>query len=128
MRQIIFYFFSFFRIINSHAQASPDSVIYLYFPTDRYNISQEHKALIVPFLLTEKFTVIGIKGYADSTGNISYNLELSKKRAYSVYHYLGERNGIDTVIIPEYFGESQAGSQDPANDRKVEIELRSTGS
>ncbi len=41
----------------------------------------------------------GIAGYADRIGSDDYNLELSKKRAKTVYDYLSQRVNINTQIL-----------------------------
>lgn len=41
----------------------------------------------------------GIAGFADRIGSNSYNLELSKKRAKTVYDYLSQRVNINTQIL-----------------------------
>ena len=52
-------------------------------------------------LIERSDTIIGagIAGFADRIGSEDYNLELSKKRAKSVYDYLSERVEINTQIL-----------------------------
>ncbi len=76
----------------------------------------------------------GIAGYADRIGSDDYNLELSKKRAKTVYEYLSERVTINTQILDiRAFGENNPKTDCSeklkrsekiaclANDRRVEV-------
>src|SRR5687768_5923910 len=106
MKSISLCFLSLINIFYANSQSTTDSVIYLYFQSNRFNITEEHKNLIESVLLDKRYKVTGIKGYADSIASDSYNLALSKKRAYSVYDYLEDRNLIEIAFSPAYFGES----------------------
>jgi outer membrane protein OmpA-like peptidoglycan-associated protein len=63
----------------------------VYFKTGRSNIDQEAQAQLdaaVQALGNMHTYVIEIEGFADRTGNKAMNLELSRKRADAVVHYL----------------------------------------
>lgn len=74
---------------------------------------------------------IAIEGYADPTGDASYNLELSKRRAEAVVQYLaGERdvdfNRIHTIGLGEQKLVDTASSRDArARNRRVEVKIYS---
>lgn len=66
---------------------------------------------------------VRIAGYADSSGTESYNKSLSMKRAVKVAEQM-ILQGIDKRMIRiEAKGESEPRSEDPAENRRVEIEL-----
>jgi len=124
MKRISLCFLSLINIFYTNSQSNNDSVINLYFESNHYDITEEHKSIIESVLLNKRYRITEIKGYADSMASDSYNLALSKKRAYSVYDYLEDRNLIDIAISPKYFGENYSGSEDLNKDRKVEIGLK----
>jgi len=67
----------------------------VYFDVDEYNLTQESKQILDQFIPSIKNRNIQITGFTDSTGSVSYNLNLSKKRAKSVSDYLVSK-GIDS--------------------------------
>lgn len=83
---------------------------------------------IVAFLKQHKFKNITLNGYTDSSGEVSYNLQLSKKRADSVKRYF-VKNGIDaTQILTVGHGEDKPAFDNKTKDgrkknRRVEIEI-----
>jgi outer membrane protein OmpA-like peptidoglycan-associated protein len=74
---------------------------------------------------------IAIEGYTDPTGDASYNLELSKRRAEAVVQYLaGERdvdfNRIHTIGLGEQKLVDEASTRDArARNRRVEVKIYS---
>ncbi len=92
----------------------------LFFDINKYDLTNEHLMLIDSAVISKKLTITCIKGFADSTGTNSYNIELSRKRAAAVYTYFKSKHYIDSVNI-EYFGEQQATGKDIFYDRRVEI-------
>lgn len=57
---------------------------------------------------SSNITGAGIAGFADRIGSNDYNLELSKKRAKTVYDYLSQRVKINTQILDiRAFGENE---------------------
>jgi outer membrane protein OmpA-like peptidoglycan-associated protein len=75
---------------------------------------------LVRLLSDNKFLVIEIGGYTDSTGSDEYNLVLSEKRALSVITYL-INNGIsaDRLIYKGYGNTSPLGNNVTAEGRKL---------
>ncbi len=59
--------------------------------------------------------VIEVEGYADRTGNVSFNRELSRKRADAVVHYLSVEHSIPLRSIREL----GAGSDFPEADNRT---------
>ncbi len=55
--------------------------------------------LIAHIARSKGITGAGIAGFADRIGSNDYNLELSKKRAKTVYNYLSQRVQIPTQIL-----------------------------
>jgi len=70
-----------------------------------------------------------INGYADSTGNPSYNVDLSKRRAQAVADYL-EKDGVpaDKLTVKGYGATDFVATNDTAEgraqNRRVEIVLK----
>lgn len=71
---------------------------------------------------------ITIKGHTDGVGNAEYNMELSKKRAQSVYDYLTKK-GVDSSCLKyEYYGLTRPIAPNATEDgrlmnRRVEFEI-----
>lgn len=71
---------------------------------------------------------ITIKGHTDGVGNADYNMELSKKRAQSVYDYLTKK-GVDSSCLKyEYYGLTRPIAPNATEDgrlmnRRVEFEI-----
>ena len=73
-------------------------------------------------------TIVDITGHTDSTGEESYNLNLSQRRATNVAQYLIAQGVNSTRIAAQGMGESQpiASNDTPEGrqaNRRVEIEL-----
>lgn len=69
----------------------------IFFDTDQFELKEKSKTelqKIVRFLTDNQKVTFQISGHTDNTGNPAYNLQLSEKRARSVYNYL-KNNGID---------------------------------
>lgn len=79
--------FLFFILINSSV-FSQELTKNVYFDVDEYKLSKESKEKLDQLVPLIKNKNIQISGFADSTASVSYNLELSKKRAKSVSDYL----------------------------------------
>jgi outer membrane protein OmpA-like peptidoglycan-associated protein len=95
-------------------------------PEDKQELDQ-----LVSRTSTLKRYFIAIEGYTDPTGDASYNLELSKRRAEAVVQYLaGERdvdfNRIHTIGLGEQKLVDTAASRDArARNRRVEVKIYS---
>ena len=82
----------------------------VYFATNKFNInapSQETLDKLIGVFNQYPDTNILVVGHTDSTGVDSYNMTLSKNRAYSVSNYL-KNNGVNSSrLTTNWFGETQ---------------------
>ena len=88
-------------IISKRADQITDNVLVIedmLFDFDKYSIKPQYKNLLdrLSEIIKDnkKYTQISIIGHTDNVGDNSYNLDLSKKRAKSIYQALLER-GVD---------------------------------
>lgn len=101
------------------------------FETDQAEISSRFYNVLnsVAQVLDEyEKTIVDITGHTDSTGEESYNLNLSQRRATNVAQYLIAQGVNSTRIAAQGMGESQpiASNDTPEGrqaNRRVEIEL-----
>jgi len=70
-----------------------------------------------------KTNTIRIVGFADTTGNNKFNLDLSKRRAISIKDYIVKKGIAATSIKIDYKGETNDVSTDNFYNRRVEIYL-----
>jgi len=103
-----------------------DTVITLYFNKNEFNVSPSQKEQIAAFA-TKVLSVQKVTGYADTTGSLAFNRELSKKRAYSVAALITQQDHAPNI---DYKGEEFEQNADLGKNRKVEIlaTLKSTSS
>lgn len=103
----------------------------VYFATNKSDInskSQETLNKLAGVFREYSDTNILIVGHTDSTGDASYNMELSKNRAYSVTRYLTNK-GLDSGrFTTNWFGETQpmhdnTTSEGRAKNRRVNIAI-----
>lgn len=71
-------------------------------------------ALHTPYLMGQRFVVVG---HTDASGPREFNLELSKKRAASVYDALTTTFNVPTSQLVAAIGLGEEQLQDPANPR-----------
>ena len=74
-------------------------------------------------------TLIDVNGHTDSTGSMSYTLNLSDNRAQSVADYLASRGVDDARIYPQGFGPNYPVADNTTSDgrtlnRRVELVLK----
>jgi len=63
----------------------------IYFDVDRYELNPKSFSeldKLIRYLKNNKNLIINIIGHTDNSGSKNYNLQLSEKRAFSVYNYL----------------------------------------
>ena len=77
----------------------------VYFDFDKYDLNAEVKKyldIIHTWLLKNQNLIIEIGGHTDDVGGDEYNMNLSLKRAYSVYEYLTSKGGVDNLSYRGY--------------------------
>lgn len=82
----------------------------VYFATDKYNInasSQSTLDKLAGVFAEYPDTNILVVGHTDSVGSETYNMELSKNRAYAVTNYLKSKGLSSGRFTTNWFGESQ---------------------
>lgn len=92
---------------NCFSQNSADSSINIFFKTNGFDLDTRQLDTIQRFLLAYP-DITSIRGYADTTGPYSYNLALSKKRAFSVYNAVKGRSSSVKTNIVNYYGGSNS--------------------
>src|SRR5579863_7680132 len=76
----------------------------IYFGFGKSNLSKDEQAKLddaVQKLASMKGYVVEVEGFADRTGNVAYNRDLSRKRADAVVHYLAVEHNIPLRSIRE---------------------------
>lgn len=101
--------------------AQEQFTVYFDFDADKANAASRRQ--LSKFIAAHKdVAVVQVFGYADSTGNADYNVDLSQRRANYVVRQLKQANDI---VINEVevkgFGETKAFSDNNASDRIVVI-------
>jgi OmpA-OmpF porin, OOP family len=103
----------------------------LFFDVDKYELKDKSKAeltKLVRFLSENPKVRIEIGGHTDNSGSRDYNLQLSQKRANSVYQYLQE-NGVDKrrLVVkgygpdrPRQKNDTESGRQE---NRRIEFTI-----
>jgi outer membrane protein OmpA-like peptidoglycan-associated protein len=90
----------------------------IYFRVGRSTLGKDEQAKLddaVQKLQGMKDYVIEVEGFADRTGNVAYNRDLSRKRADSVVHYLAVEHNVPLRSIREL----GAGSDFPDANNKT---------
>lgn len=80
-----------FACILTYAQ---DESVTFYFEVNESELTQQHCTTLDSLIGIEGLSIMGIEGFADSTGNSIYNRSLSLNRALSVANYF-VANGLD---------------------------------
>lgn len=119
MKKILLFTTLFFST-SSFSQQSSDLKLDLFFDVNRSALTKHHLMLIDSTIINKSLLVTTIKGFADSTGNASYNMDLSKKRALTVFQYFTSHYYSDSISM-EYFGEQIAAGSEISYDRRVEV-------
>ena len=117
-RHIFLILISCIQYLNCFSQVGKDTSINLYFKTDDFKLDSNQYRRLNDFSFA--FHIKSIIGYADSTGNKTYNLSLSKKRAFAVYNALNSGTNLFNKSIMLYVGES---TEEPElwKNRRVQI-------
>lgn len=118
----ILLFATLFFSISSFSQQNPDLKLELFFDVNKSVLTKQHLMLIDSAIIGKNIEVKTIKGFADSTGKASYNMDLSQKRAGAVFQYFTSHHY--GSISVEYYGEQNPAGSELAYDRRVEIWFR----
>ena len=97
----------------------------VYFDFDKYDLNVEVKKyldIIYTWLLKNQNLKIEIGGHTDDVGGDVYNMNLSLKRAYSVYEYLTSKGGVDNLSYKGY-GNSKPREDKVENSKNRRIEF-----
>jgi outer membrane protein OmpA-like peptidoglycan-associated protein len=122
MKKILLFGTLFFSI-SSFSQQNLDLKLELFFNVNRSVLTKFHLMLLDSAFMGKNLVVTTIKGFADSTGNASYNLDLSKKRTEAVFQYFVSHHYPDSINV-QYYGEQNSAGSELAYDRRVEIWFR----
>jgi len=79
----------------------------IFFDTDKYDIKEKSKAelqKLTKFLNDNPGVKVEISGHTDNIGTVNYNLELSEKRALSVFNYLVAQGISPKRLIAKGYG------------------------
>ena len=114
---LLFLFSSFY--CNCFAQDKTDTSINVFFKTNSFELDTSQFGTIKDFLAVCPI-ITHITGYADNTGTTTYNLALSKRRAYAIYNAI--KANVDSLKsnIVTFYGESEELPKQWMN-RRVQI-------
>ncbi len=88
--------------------------LFIFYKTDKYQISNEDKIRLDNFLL-QGWDRLSISGYTDYKDDEEYNIDLSKRRSGEVYKYCVAKNIPSTALSSQFFGETR-----PLGDNETE--------
>ena len=95
----------------------------IFFDVDRFELKEKSKTellKVVSFLNANPGLSIEISGHTDNTGSETHNLDLSQKRAHSVFQYLTEHGIKKTQLISKGYGSSRpVGKNDTEEARRA---------
>jgi outer membrane protein OmpA-like peptidoglycan-associated protein len=104
----------------------------VFFPSSRYTLSREDREKLdnlVQNLGNMRNYVIEVEGFADHTGDKTYNLDLSRKRADAVVHYISVEHNIPLRDIRQLgagadFPDADNSTRDARKEnRRVEVRV-----
>jgi outer membrane protein OmpA-like peptidoglycan-associated protein len=104
----------------------------IYFGFGKSSLTKDEQAKLddaVQKLSSMKGYVVEVEGYADRTGNLAYNRDLSRKRADAVVHYLAVEHNIPLRSIRELGVGSDFPDavnktrQDRKENRRVDVKI-----
>jgi OmpA-OmpF porin, OOP family len=103
----------------------------IYFEFDSFELKKESYSeleTVYEFLKANRNITIEIQGYTDSKGEKSYNLELSKNRAKSVYNYLINKKVPAHMLSFQGYGAanfitSNDTQENQAKNRRIEFKV-----
>lgn len=105
----------------------------LFFATAKADLNKDSELElknVLQFLTKNPTVKIEIQGHTDNVGNDAYNLDLSKRRANTVYNYLIEKGVDKTRIAYKGYGEANpiaTNSTDAGKQKNRRVEFKITG-
>jgi outer membrane protein OmpA-like peptidoglycan-associated protein len=102
------------------AQKATEAHFAIYFETNQHKLTPQNQKKIDSLMLVIPFDKIYLEGYADSTGNVKYNMQLSKKRAEEIVTYIKTKHGYHNIEWT-YKGQNHSDQKDLSNQRRVDI-------
>lgn len=118
MKYFIQFFFFFLFVVESIAQTETHFAVF--FETNQHKLSIQNQQKIDSLMRVIPFDKIFLEGYADSTGNVKYNMQLSKKRAEEMANYIKTKHGYHNIEW-SYKGQNHSEQKDLSNQRRVDI-------
>lgn len=112
--------------------SSPLSQRKIYFGLDRYDVSDEYRALVeahAGYLRGSPSAAVTLEGHTDERGSREYNLALGQKRAEAVRRSLALLGVSESQMEPVSFGEEKPAAMGMdetsyAKNRRVEMTYR----
>lgn len=104
----------------------------VYFKLGQSKLSKDEQAKLddaVQKLNSMKAYVVEVEGFADKTGNVAYNRELSRKRADAVVHYLAVEHNVPLRSIRElgvgsdFPDANNKTREDRKENRRVDVKI-----
>src|SRR6187551_2181168 len=96
-------FGALFFSISSFSQQNSGLKLELFFDVNRSVLTKQHLMLLDSAFIGKNLVITTIRGFADSTGDASYNMDLSQKRAGAVSQYFTSNHSDSISIV--YYGE-----------------------
>lgn len=91
--------FLFFLLTGTAAKAQySDTTLSVYFPVNGSNPDTLQMNMLERPLNVAR-EIKQVVGFADSTGSVTYNLQLSRKRAHAIADFLNKRYGFPRPIL-----------------------------
>jgi OmpA-OmpF porin, OOP family len=104
----------------------------IFFDVDKYDLKEKsitELQKVVRFLQENPQIKVEISGHTDNTGTLSYNQQLSEKRAYSVYSYIIGQGITPKQVVYKGFGSSKPVSSNETEEgrqlnRRIEFTIQ----
>jgi outer membrane protein OmpA-like peptidoglycan-associated protein/Tol biopolymer transport system component len=114
------------EIVANYDEMLLEPVYKIYFDVGKANLSDKDKAelqnLYTKISASDQLG-IQISGYASAEGNPEANRKLSNQRAIEVVNFFNYKGVVRRRIIAKGYGATQADSTNPAENRRVEVQI-----
>ncbi len=94
----------------------------IYFNVDSYNLNAKSKSELeelVSFIKNNPSLKFLIEGHTDNTGSDEYNIELSEKRALTVYQYLVDQGVHTSKLAYKGFGSTRPVASNNSDESRI---------